>query len=201
MIKTLVKACLNFVFPQACIHCKEHISYEKLLCKFCLEQLELVDPSEALLEPQEGFEAQAYCFESIGPIVSLIEAFKVKKNPTLGKFLASYLLIQWWRLDWPQPDLIYVHTSIKSFWSVEVDPLSLFAQAFADLMSCKLLKQNSFLIRMKEALMHAGFKMEQQPPKEKTVLQIGLGGKYDQDAILEPHLLHYKRCYKLTVLY
>lgn len=200
MIKTLLKSCLNFIFPQSCIHCKELISFQKFLCKFCLEQLELKDPLEAVIKPQDSYEAQAYCFESIGPIVSLVASFNSKRNSVLAKFLASYALIQWWRLKWPQPDIIYVQSQSKRFWSVEEDPLMLFAKSFAELMSCPLLKQNSFIVRMKEALAHAGFAIHQQPIEEKTVLQIGLGDKYDTVGILDPSLQHYKHRYKLTVL-
>jgi competence protein ComFC len=122
MEKTQVWAALkNLLFPALCLHCKEESAHT--LCSSCLFQLTLLEPEERCphcfsaldeghrvclrcLEQRHFFKKAASAFEQMGPAASLLREFKYGDRPHLAQSLAALMILQFFRLDWPLPDLI-----------------------------------------------------------------------------------------------
>jgi len=119
---SMFKAVLNVVFPTSCLHCEEVLaSPRERLCAHCLEQMTLVEPEgrcrRCFAEMDEGrcarciergspFKRVVAAFEYDGPAASLMRALKFGKREELAKDLASWMVVQFLRLDLPLPDLI-----------------------------------------------------------------------------------------------
>lgn len=119
------------VFPHRCAHCSQKMGglsfFPKVLCSGCLEQLQLLDPSErcssCFAEKEEGSTSCAECLEAIflgkapsfriisafayqGPARSVLQRFKYDPKPFLADALASFLVLQSLRLNLLKADLI-----------------------------------------------------------------------------------------------
>ena len=117
------KAVVNFVFPPLCLHCETKLMDHKLLfCKGCSGFFELIDPSSRC----------QYCFAENGrrqacaeclrkkrwqvtiasaldyqeAVCTLVKKLKYGSMPYLAKTAEAFMTAQFFRLAWPQPDLI-----------------------------------------------------------------------------------------------
>ena len=110
---------LSLLFPPLCLYCKEKVEKHEL-CKECLTQLHLIEPDArclicfADLEGKskrceqcmiKGFRCGA-AFDYFGPAAALVRDLKYGGRIGLATSMASYMALQFFRLEWPQPDLI-----------------------------------------------------------------------------------------------
>jgi ComF family protein len=119
------KAFLYLAYPALCLHCRDGMENpDHLLCPSCLTLLSLIDFQErcptcfgADYEPIIGkcadcdrekflLHRRAAAFEYLGPAETLVKKFKYSNKPYLAKLLASYLVAQFFLLEWPKPDLV-----------------------------------------------------------------------------------------------
>ena len=120
-----LRAFLDFLIPRRCLHCKEQQSfYDDLICKDCLVFLELINPNERcpkcfsidfdseskkcyFCALNETFLTKsAAAFDYFGPAKSLVSSLKYSNQPHLAKGAASFICVQFFRLNWPIPDII-----------------------------------------------------------------------------------------------
>ena len=136
-MRQLIQFLKNITFPLICPHCHE-LSSEKfpLLCKACVEQLELLSlscrckicfrkaPCETLKNrlictscaskkknmSLPFIDAYAAAFEYQGAIKTLVREFKYQDRPYLAKSLSAFLYLQYEQLLdgplWQKPDII-----------------------------------------------------------------------------------------------
>ncbi len=113
---------LNLVFPGVCIHCDTPLgSPLEKLCAVCLEQMTLIELrgrcKRCFAEVEEGrcarcaergmpFKRVVSAFEYQGPAAALVRELKFGGREELAKDLASWMVVQFLRLDLPMPDLI-----------------------------------------------------------------------------------------------
>lgn len=113
---------MNLIFPKLCLHCKAVLEKKKRLCADCLKEFELIPPETRCLHCFSALEEQrqvcllcrrkplplrrvAAAFEQIGPAASLLSQFRGSQH-YLAKEIAAFLLVQFYKLQWPLPDLI-----------------------------------------------------------------------------------------------
>ncbi len=111
---------LDLFFPAICLHCKGPLSkIDSLLCLECSRLLELLGPSEHCCWCFQSLQEHSACsfkdapierfgaaLSYSGPAMDLMREMKYHGRPLLAKSLASFMVMQFQRLDWPMPDLI-----------------------------------------------------------------------------------------------
>lgn len=101
LIKKSVAAFLKTLYPKACLHCGQEA--EAFLCRVCGESLELLRQE---MTPTLGLSSLGCAFEKEEVITSLVTYFRKPAYPYLAKGLATFLSVQWHRLQWTLPDFI-----------------------------------------------------------------------------------------------
>lgn len=157
MIKALGQALLDFVYPPLCLHCQVSLSESgPLLCLTCAELLSLLEVKGRCGRcfEQSGDTPHscrscrtqratpgplAAALPCYGPAVSLIKAVDRRSQVYLAKGLASFMVAQIDRLNWPVPDLV---VPVPHHWSHRLfhgpSTSILLARALASLLSCKV---------------------------------------------------------------
>lgn len=118
----LKQALLHLFYAPRCLHCTEGLENIELhLCETCQESLELASVHdrcprcfsfwrggrcEVCRHLAPSWIKGAFAFEEIGPPASLIFRLRSGREPYLAKSVASFMVTQWARLDWPLPDAI-----------------------------------------------------------------------------------------------
>lgn len=114
---------LDLFFPPFCLHCDSPLEKSaQLFCKGCAGFFELIDPSCRCLycfSENVGKRACPECLEKkrwhvkmgaaldyLGPVASLVKKIKYGNLSYLAKTGAAFMAAQFYRLDWPLPDLI-----------------------------------------------------------------------------------------------
>lgn len=141
----------TLIYPQLCIHCKEES--KTLLCTGCRDQLELLtalgrcptcfsvlDGScmrcRKRSRPIRGIAAAC---EHRGAAAALLDEFKIHSRFQLARTLASYMIVQHSRLEWPIPDLI---VPVPQFWIQSFErvynPSLLLAKEMAAIWGCEI---------------------------------------------------------------
>lgn len=89
----------------------------------------------------------AAVFDDQGPAFDLLRAFKNGKY-YLAKSLASNLVVQWYQLQWPVPDVIVPVPSTLSRWAQRgCNPRALLAKDLGKILNCPVsnaLKRTSY---------------------------------------------------------
>lgn len=125
LFKLIGRSFLNLVYPPLCLHCKNTLYDDShLLCSICLQNLELIDPSERCplcfsseYHPHERlctecrtypplFHGMASAFDYIGPAATLVRKLKYGDQTHLAEGCGAYLAAQFLNLNWPMPDII-----------------------------------------------------------------------------------------------
>lgn len=118
-----MKILSNFIFPPLCLHCAEKTNEGHLLfCKGCVGFFELIDPhsrcpycfteNEGRHPCQECVQKRrwqvkmASALDYLGAVSSLVKQLKYGRMPYLAKTCSDFLVAQFFRLEWPMPDLI-----------------------------------------------------------------------------------------------
>lgn len=153
------------LFPEFCLHCDALLANnEKQLCSACCQLVTFLNPvarcqrcfctlvhihsshctrcHKALLSLNKidiRIARQlvvAACFDTLGPMQSVVHAFISGGKPYLAKSLAGYLILQLDELGWPLPDYI---TSLTDNYLIEKisghNPSTLLALEVAKLLS------------------------------------------------------------------
>lgn len=116
---------VDFIFPKLCMHCSDALSSgSNLLCPSCFSLLQLIDPLSSCPrcfseDYQVGtsfcpkchknpplFLVAAATFDYQGPAESLVKKLKYHDKPYLAESLASFMVMQLFKLKWPIPDCI-----------------------------------------------------------------------------------------------
>ena len=151
---------LSLIFPPLCLSCGEKVQKQEL-CPQCLEQLQLIDPQArcvvcfADLDGRsrkcetcaiKGFRCAA-AFDYFGPASALIRELKYRGRVGLAASMASYMALQFFRLEWPQPDLIVpVPLSFAHYLTRGYNQSLLLSRELGKLLNCPvvdLLKRSS----------------------------------------------------------
>src|SRR5262249_36743813 len=122
---TIAKAFVHLIYPPICLHCSQGLHQpDYLLCKSCLDLLEIIDPSQRCqfcftedCDPKRRlcaechgrhsiFEGMGAVFDFIGPAAALVKKMKYSNMPYLSRGAAAYMTTQFCQLNWPMPDLI-----------------------------------------------------------------------------------------------
>lgn len=121
MFQQLWQATLSLVYPPKCIHCFDSVKNPAdRFCEVCIQQLELIDPSERCpycfssetpncyhcRKQQSLFTQSASAFDYMGPPATLVQRMKYSGQSYLAEGLGGYLTTQFIRLGWPLPDVI-----------------------------------------------------------------------------------------------
>lgn len=113
----------SFLFPSLCLHCHEQVKETAILfCPACTPFFELIEPwcrctrcFKEIHRPGVCLECRqkkrwslevAAALEYIGPVTSFIHGLKYGRAPYLARAGASWMVLQWERLQWPQPEVI-----------------------------------------------------------------------------------------------
>jgi ComF family protein len=124
----LLRHLLNFVYPPICLACHALLPQgEETLCLHCLEQLELIDPSDRCshcfgpaMEPlcrdcrrhRSPLQvAAAFVYDETASV--LVKNLKFGGRVDLAPALAGYMAIQLERLMWTKPDLL---VPVPMYW-------------------------------------------------------------------------------------
>jgi len=153
---------LSVLFPPLCLHCKEEIEPKKghLFCPSCIQHLELIDPllrckrcfrehdvCICRTEPNDFFLECGSAFDYQGPPKTLIKVFKYGYRPALAKEIAAFMVVQFFHLEWPIPDLIVpVPQSFSHFFLRKFHQTLFLATEVGTLLQrpvCNLLKRKS----------------------------------------------------------
>lgn len=120
----LIHSCTHFVYPSLCLHCHSLLDpHAALLCSNCAQELQWIEPTSRCVccfgELEEArrvcmhcrqeaslFQRKAAVFEYEGVAASMMRKFKYGGAPYLSKGIASFMFVQWERLEWPIPDII-----------------------------------------------------------------------------------------------
>ncbi len=125
MLKQVLFAFLEFIYPSLCLHCSTAIASNKgLFCVSCAELLDIVNPEERCpycfsedYDPKQRVcypcfmespcvKRCAAVFDYNGPAATLVIKMKYANQPYLAKGGGAYLALQLLRLGWPLPDFI-----------------------------------------------------------------------------------------------
>lgn len=123
--KTLSSLCdelVHLIYPKLCLHCSERVRGRQLFCTVCASSFELIDIRERCphcFQEQGDRAACRLCverkawrlkvgaaFENQGAIYTFSKKLQGHEKAYLLKTAASFLLVQFNRLNWPLPDLI-----------------------------------------------------------------------------------------------
>jgi competence protein ComFC len=110
---------LNILFPPLCLHCEERLEKKRaLFCTVCLEQLAPIDqegrcricfaeedPCQRCITRTVVIKRQAAACSNFGSARTLA-AYLEKGNAEFLPAAASLMLLQFFHLQWPLPDLI-----------------------------------------------------------------------------------------------
>ncbi len=115
-----MKSLLNLFFPPLCLHCETLTDH--LFCKGCAGFFEMIDPSsrccycfvensgsrpcQECVSKKRWNVKMASALDYLGAVSSLVKKLKYGRMPYLAKTGASFMVAQFFRLEWPQPDLI-----------------------------------------------------------------------------------------------
>lgn len=124
-IKKLFSSIEGLLYPPLCLHCKNSIEgHSALFCAHCSPLLDLIPTSERCpfcFSHQDGckrracsqcqksaadFNGLAAALDYQGPAATLVQCMKYENQPYLAEGAASFLVMQWAKLEWPLPDLI-----------------------------------------------------------------------------------------------
>lgn len=124
-MNTLVRSFLDLIYPPLCVACSEFLqTQDTLLCKSCLDQLEVLDPhAHCPLCFSSDFEPpHALCneckktpsalnqslavFDYIPPAAFMIKKLKYANQQHLARGMASYMAMQLLENGWEIPDYI-----------------------------------------------------------------------------------------------
>ena len=125
MIRQLLKAFADLIFPPLCLHCRASLPVEnKIFCSLCFDLMPLIDCTErcpscfsGAFDPLTHFCAECArhpplfdrigaAFDYVGPAATLVKKMKYGNQPYLSKGGGAFLAAQWMRLEWPLPDFI-----------------------------------------------------------------------------------------------
>lgn len=123
--RNFLKAFSDFVYPSFCLHCNEATDSSKgHFCPTCAAQLELINPKERCpycfsndYDPEKRvcypcfiekpvLKRTAAAFDYIGPAATLVTKMKYANQPYLAKGAGAFLAVQFFNLEWPEPDFI-----------------------------------------------------------------------------------------------
>lgn len=114
----------DFIFPKLCLHCSDVlVSGSRFLCPACFSQMQLIDPLSSCpccfsedYKPGTSFCSRCYkttsfltaasAFDYQGPAESLVKKLKYHDQPYLAESLASFMVMQLFKLQWPIPDCV-----------------------------------------------------------------------------------------------
>ena len=171
-MKNMFQVLKSLAFPLFCSHCQKPTTHSwPILCEACFSSLELIDIRfrcpfcfsdgisglekrkkicKCCSQKELSTDYIASAFEYEGPAKSLVRELKFKDRPYLAKSLASFLLLQLEKLNWPLPDLItFVPQSFSKWLDRGYNQSELLAIELAKLIHsdvCSTLKKNSGLI-------------------------------------------------------
>lgn len=114
---------LYLIYPPRCLHCSASLANDQnYFCLECASKLELVklqNRCPTCFADLDGcfrcpicrhrsplLKGIAAAFDYVGVAQTLLKQFKHGAQPYLAKSAASFLIMQFFRLDWPLPDLI-----------------------------------------------------------------------------------------------
>jgi hypothetical protein len=114
---------IRFLFPKACLYCREIHSGKGLLCEICVVGLDLIYPKRRC---ETCFRESIYrkceiCIKTPSPWYKAGSVFLEGDAGSLllsdpdrfGKEIAAFFIIQYVRLKWPLPDAFYTEKSLK----------------------------------------------------------------------------------------
>ncbi|NGX34802.1 MAG: hypothetical protein K1060chlam1_01158 [Candidatus Anoxychlamydiales bacterium] len=100
ILKESLSNVLNLFYPNLCFHCDTKLEKNYFyFCKNCLKDF-------SYLHPQENISTYAV-FENIGAIQTLLRELHKQRILSITKIVASFMVIQMFRLKWPSFDVIY----------------------------------------------------------------------------------------------
>ncbi|NGX41294.1 MAG: hypothetical protein KR126chlam4_01133 [Candidatus Anoxychlamydiales bacterium] len=101
ILKSSLSNILNLFYPHLCLHCSSKLEKNYFyFCKICLFDF-------SYLECKHNISTFAV-FENIGAIKTLLKELKTQKILSITKIAAAFIVIQYFRLKWPMPDVIYL---------------------------------------------------------------------------------------------
>lgn len=122
--KHLFKSMVDFVYPPLCLHCENFFEQDmKIFCRQCMQGFELIDPKglcfhcfqrpkafrglcQECLRFRFFWVRQAACFEYKGPLITFLKFLKYRGYDGFAKGAAAFMAYQYFKLNWPIPDLI-----------------------------------------------------------------------------------------------
>jgi competence protein ComFC len=191
-----MKVLSELIFPSLCIHC-EIKTAGTLFCKGCSCFFELIDPQsrcpycfaendgrrpcQECVQKRRWQLKMASALDYLGAVSSLIKALKYGRMPYLAETGGHFLVMQFYRLGWPLPDLIIPVP--RRNWFHGINHAHLLAQCIAKNLNvpCKPyikrragdLSQARLTKEQREELSSSSFYLKNKAPVEdKTILLI-----------------------------
>lgn len=128
MLPTLQRikdSCIHLLYPPLCLHCSYPLKDNNLFCPPCQELMAPIDPSSRCpycfsheFDPHQEdccakckknsleIDKMASVFDYEGPPATLVKYLKYGSLPYLSSGMGAYLAAQYFKLEWPLPDLI-----------------------------------------------------------------------------------------------
>lgn len=121
----IAQSFLHLIYPPLCLHCSQTLpNGDHPLCQSCLSLMEMIDPTERCplcfsadfqierrICPEcfrqiQFLDGIGAVFDYVGPAATLIKKMKYGDMPYLKTGLGAYLAAQFFRMEWPMPDII-----------------------------------------------------------------------------------------------
>ncbi len=121
-MKDIIRNCfsriLDLIYPNLCLHCFSKLEKNYFyFCKDCLYDFSYLYTKKA--------RSTFAVFENKGSIKTLLKELQRQKILSITKIVASFIVIQLFRLNWPMPDIVYPISNLlkKDHLSKEVSIL------------------------------------------------------------------------------
>ena len=121
MLLNLCQQLIQLIYPSLCLSCQQRANHSHLLCPSCSEHLTLIDPEHrckrcfgeidnpgvcpSCRQGDLFFKSHAAVCERMGPPLALLSYFQ-RGDIGLAKTIASLMVVQHTKLNWPLPDWI-----------------------------------------------------------------------------------------------